>query len=70
MFLFFSFGFKEYEDRQLLWEQHEVELERKIAKLERQQKDFYEAAKKVSGPTLTCRLDKNLILISQFCVNI
>ena len=38
---------KEYEDRQLLWEQHEVELERKIAKLENQQKDFYEAAKKV-----------------------
>ena len=30
-----------------MWEQHEVELERKIAKLEAQQKDFYEAAKKV-----------------------
>lgn len=47
LFVLFFF-LQEYEDRQLLWEQHEVELERKIAKLEAQQKDFYEAAKKVT----------------------
>ena len=41
------FCFKEFEDRQLLWEQHEVELERSIAKLEKQQRDVMEAAQKV-----------------------
>ena len=41
------FYFKEFEDRQLLWEQHEVELERSVAKLEKQQRDIMEAAQKV-----------------------
>ena len=41
------FCFKEFEDRQLLWERHEVELERSIAKLEEQQRDVMEAAQKV-----------------------
>lgn len=42
---------KEYEDRQLLFEQHEVELERSIAKLERQQQDMMEAARKFEEAT-------------------
>ena len=39
---------KEYEDRQLVWEQHEVELERKIARLEKNQDELFDAAQKVS----------------------
>ena len=38
---------QEYEDRQLLWEQHEVELERTIAKFERQQEEVMDAARRV-----------------------
>jgi len=42
---------KEYEDRQLLWEQHEVELERSIAKLEKQQRDVMETARRFEEAT-------------------
>ena len=38
---------QEYEDRQLVWEQYEVELERKIARLEKNQDELFEAAQKV-----------------------
>ena len=46
-----------------MWEQHEVELERKIAKLEAQQKDFYEAAKKVSDGVFIY----NLLIFTYAC---
>ncbi|XP_047125642.1 centrosomal protein of 290 kDa isoform X1 [Hydra vulgaris] len=42
---------KEYDDRQLLWEQHEVELERKIVMLEKQQQGIMDAAKKFEEAT-------------------
>jgi predicted nucleic acid-binding Zn-ribbon protein len=38
---------KEIEERQLIWEHREVEMERKIEQLERQQNDIADAAKRV-----------------------
>ncbi|XP_065052482.1 centrosomal protein of 290 kDa-like [Rhopilema esculentum] len=42
---------KEYEDRQLVWEQYEVELERKIARLEKNQDELFETAQKFEEAT-------------------
>lgn len=42
---------KEHEDRQLIWEQREVELERMIDKLEKQQRELAEAATKFEEAT-------------------
>ena len=42
---------KEHEERQLIWEQREVELERMIDKLEKQQRDLAEAATKFEEAT-------------------
>jgi len=44
---------KEIEERQLIWEHREVEMERKIEQLERQQNDIADAAKRVI-PHLLC----------------
>lgn len=42
---------KEHEERQLIWEQREVELERMIDKLEKQQRELAEAATKFEEAT-------------------
>lgn len=42
---------KEYEERQLLWEQREVELERTVDKLEKQQEQLADAAAKFEEAT-------------------
>lgn len=42
---------KEHEDRQLIWEQREVELERAIDKLEKQQEELADAATKFDEAT-------------------
>lgn len=42
---------KEHEERQLLWEQREVELERTVDKLEKQQEQFADAAAKFEEAT-------------------
>lgn len=42
---------KEHEERQLLWEQREVELERMIDKLEKQQEQLADAAAKFEEAT-------------------
>ena len=42
---------KEHEERQLLWEQREVELERTIDKLEKQQEQLADAAAKFEEAT-------------------
>lgn len=42
---------KEHEERQLLWEQREVELERMVDKLEKQQEQLADAAAKFEEAT-------------------
>ncbi len=45
---------QEIEERQLIWEHRELDMERKIEQLEKQQNDIADAAKRVILHILQC----------------